>query len=188
MGMQKKFRVLFGIALFVFHLLPIDANGQASGPGKNAGVQWEHDHKHLLGAGVGVTLVPLGYQLGRTDARGLFTPNVGLEYFYRVKRRWGAGFIGVIELDHYVVTDDQLERENAVNLTFVGMYTPARYLDLFLGGGIEIEQHDNLALLRLGAQYSILLGQHWALIPRVYFDIKGNYNTWTLSTSFVRRL
>lgn len=160
---------------------------QYPGPDTQALTSWEHDHKHLLGAGAGFTLVPLGDELGESDARGLYAPNVGLEYFYRIKRRCGAGFIGVIELDHYVVTDDQVERENALNLTLVGMYTPARYLDVFLGGGMEIEQHDNLALLRLGTQYSILVGQHWALIPRLYFDFKGNYNTWTLSLSFARR-
>jgi hypothetical protein len=160
---------------------------QHTGTDTQALTTWEHDHTHLVGAGVGFTLVPLGDELGETDARGLYAPNVGLEYFYRIKRRWGAGFIGVIELDHYVVTDDQVERENALNLTLVGMYTPVRYLDVFLGGGVEIEQHDNLALLRLGTQYSMLLGQHWALIPRLYFDFKGNYNTWTLSLSIARR-
>ena len=131
--------------------------------------------------------MPLGDQLGDTDARGLFAPNVGLDYFHRISRRWGAGFIGVIELDHYVVTDDQVERENALNLVLVGMYSFARYWDVFLGGGMEIEQHDNLAVLRLGTQYSMLMGEHWALIPRLYFDFKGNYNTWTFSVSFARR-
>ena len=185
--MQRSFRIFRGIWVLLLLALAVQAAGQQSGTGKKDQAQREHDHKHLLGVGAGVTLVPLGYQLGRTDARGLFAPNIGLEYFYRINRRWGAGFIGVFELDHYVVTDDQLERENAVNLTLVGLYAPARYLDVFLGGGLEIEQHDNLALLRLGAQYSILLGQHWALIPRVYFDFKGNYNTWSLTFSFARR-
>lgn len=185
--MQIRFSLFRGFWVLLFLALAAQSAAQQADQGNKKPALWEHDHKHLLGAGVGFTLVPLGNQLGKTDARGLFTPNVGLEYFYRVNRRWGAGFIGVIELDHYVVTDDQLERENAMNLTLVGMYTPARYLDVFLGGGVEIEKHENLALLRLGAQYSILVGQHWALIPRAYFDFKGNYNTWTLTTSFARR-
>lgn len=158
-----------------------------SGLQLSAQTPWEHDHKHLIGAGAGITFVPLGDKLGDTDARGLFAPMVGLDYFHRISRRWGAGFLGAIELDHYVVTDDQVERENALNLTLLGMYSPARYLDVFLGGGMEIEQHDNLAVLRLGTQYSILMGQHWALLPKLYFDIKGNYNTWTFAVSLARR-
>jgi hypothetical protein len=148
---------------------------------------WEHDHRHIIGADFGITFVPLGNQLEETDARGLWAPNVGLDYFYRITRRWGAGFLGAIELDHYVVTDDQVERENALNLTLVGMYSPARYLDLFLGGGIEIEKHDNLAVLRLGTQYSMHVGSHWAVVPKLYFDFKENYNTWTFVVSLARK-
>jgi len=173
--------------VLLFLSLVVYARGQEAEPGQRARSEWEHDHKHLLGAGAGFTFVPLGDQLGETDARGLYAPNVGLDYFYRISKRWGAGFLGVIELDHYVVTDEQVERENALNLTLVGMFSAARYLDIFLGGGIEIEQHDNLGLLRLGSQYSIQVGRHWALVPRLYFDFKGNYNTWTFGMSFARK-
>jgi hypothetical protein len=91
-------------------------------------------------------------------------------------------------LDHYVVTDEQVERENAIILTLVGMYSATKYLDLFLGGGVEVEQHDNLAVLRLGLQYSIDVGKHWALVPKLHFDFKENYNTWSFALSFARRL
>lgn len=75
--MQKRsiFRSLLSI-LFLF--LMVQVFGQT---------QWEHDHKHLLGAGAGFTFIPLGDQLEDTDARGLFAPNVGLDYFYRINRR-----------------------------------------------------------------------------------------------------
>ena len=185
--MYKSFSLPRSIWITMLLALVVQTAAQQAGTEAQARTSWKHDHSHLVGAGAGFTLVPLGDELGETDARGLYAPNVGLEYFYRIKRRWGAGLIGIIELDHYVVTDDQVERENALNLTLVGMYSPTRYLDVFLGGGMEIEQHDNLALLRLGTQYSMLLGRHWALIPRLYFDFKGNYNTWTLSLSMARR-
>lgn len=148
----------------------------------------QKEHKHLLGAGFGFTFVPLGDALGDTDARGVFTKTVGLDYFYNFHPRWGAGFLGAVELDHYVVTDEQVERENAIILTLVGMYSATKYLDLFLGGGVEVEQHDNLAVLRLGLQYSIDVGKHWALVPKLHFDFKENYNTWSFALSFARRL
>lgn len=186
--MLRTFRSFRGLLLVLFLSLLLDARGQEGNQDIKARARWEHDHRHLPGIGGGFTFVPLGKHLEETDARGLFAPMVGLDYTYRISRRWGAGIIGAIELDHYVVTDDQVERENAVNLALVGMYSATRYLDLFLGGGIEIEQHDNLAVLRLGTQYSILVGRQWALVPRLYFDFKENYNTWTFSVSFARRL
>ena len=96
--------------------------------------------------------------------------------------------MGAYEIDHYVVTDDQVEVENAVILTLVGMYSATRHLDFFLGGGIVVEQNDNLAVLRLGTQYSIDVGKHWALVPKLHFDFKENYNTWSFAVSFARKL
>jgi hypothetical protein len=185
--MRSIIKLLIRVLPVILLLSNIQLAGQEVRPDNEARSQWEHDHKHLVGADLGITFVPLGNQLEDTDARGLWAPMVGLDYFYRFSRRWGGGFLGAVELDHYRVTDDQVERENAINLTLVGMYTPARYLDLFLGGGVEIEQHDNLAVLRLGTQYSMHLGQNWAIVPKLYFDFKENYNTWTFVVSLARK-
>jgi pectate lyase len=148
----------------------------------------ELNQKHMLGANFGFTFVPMGSRTGTSDARGVFTKTVGIDYFYHFHPRWGAGFMGAYEIDHYVVTDDQVEVENAVILTLVGMYSATRHLDFFLGGGIVVEQNDNLAVLRLGTQYSIDVGKHWALVPKLHFDFKENYNTWSFAVSFARRL
>lgn len=148
----------------------------------------ELNQKHMLGANFGFTFIPLGSRTGTSDARGVFTKTVGIDYFYHFHPRWGAGFMGAYEIDHYVVTDDQVEVENAVILTLVGMFSATRHLDFFLGGGIVVEQHDNLAVLRLGTQYSIDVGKHWALVPKLHFDFKENYNTWSFAVSFARKL
>ena len=148
----------------------------------------ELNQKHMLGANFGFTFVPMGSRTGTSDARGVFTKTVGIDYFYHFHPRWGAGFMGAYEIDHYVVTDDQVEVENAVILTLVGMYSATRHLDFFLGGGIVVEQNDNLAVLRLGTQYSIDVGKHWALVPKLHFDFKENYNTWSFAVSFARKL
>lgn len=150
--------------------------------------QNEQDQKHLLGAGAGFTFISLGNKLENTDARGLFIPTVGIDYFYNFHPRWGAGFLGAFELGHYVVTDEVLERENALILTLVGMFSATRHLDLFIGGGVELEQHDNLAVFRFGLQYSIDVGKHWALVPKLNFDYKENYNTWSFAVAFARKL
>ena len=148
----------------------------------------ELNQKHMLGANFGFTFIPLGSRTGTSDARGVFTKTVGIDYFYHFHPRWGAGFMGSYEIDHYVVTDDQVEVENAVILTLVGMFSATRHLDFFLGGGIVVEQNDNLAVLRLGTQYSIDVGKHWALVPKLHFDFKENYNTWSFAVSFARKL
>ena len=186
--MQRKSRLCQRMLPVLLLFAMMQVVGQGADTGKKAPATWEHDHKHLLGLGFGFSFIPTGNALGDNDARGLFAPTVGLDYFYRINRRWGAGFLGALELDHYVVTDDQVERENALNMTLVGMFSASKHLDFFLGGGVEVEQHDNLGVFRLGTQYSIDVGKHWALVPKLHFDIKGNYNTWNLAMSFARKL
>ena len=155
----------------------------------NLAAQQEESHrKHMLGPSVGFTFIPLGNDVGYTDARGLFAPTVGVDYFYHIHPKWGMGFIGAVELDKYTVTDEEVERENAMILTLVGMYRATEYLDLFMGGGIEMEQHDNFGVFRIGVQYAIEVRENWALIPKLYLDVKGGYNTWSFAVSFVRRL
>lgn len=154
----------------------------------NLAGQEQKEHRHMLGAGAGFTFIPLGNLLEDTDARGLFAPTLGLDYFYHFHPRWGIGFLSALELDSYVVTDEQVERENAMIFTVVGMFSATRYLDFFAGGGIEVEQHDDRAVLRLGTQYSIDVGKHSALVPKLHFDFKENYSTWSLALSFARKL
>lgn len=175
--MNRLSRTCPGIPALILLFLVVNVAGQ------------EHkEHKHMLGAGLGFTFVPTGDELGTSDANGLFAPTLGLDYFYHFHPRWGLGFLSALELDHYVVTDDQVERENALMFSLVGIFSATKYLDFFVGGGVEVEQHDNLAVFRLGTQYAIDVGKHWALVPKLHFDFKENYNTWSLALSFARRL
>jgi hypothetical protein len=150
--------------------------------------QADHHQKSLLGAGLGFTFIPLASDLLETDARGLFVPTIGLDYFLRVAPRWEVGFLGAYELDYYVITDGQLERDNAVMLTLVGMFNITNYLGLFTGGGVELEQHTNLGVFRLGIQYTIDIREHWALVPKMHLDVKKNFNTWSFAVTFARKL
>ncbi len=175
--MKSRSRKCHGILPFILLFILLKVSGQE-----------QKEHKHLLGAGAGFTFIPLGSILEDTDARGLFAPTVGLDYIYHFHPRWGIGFMSTLELDHYIVTDDRIVRENAMIFTVVGMFSATSYLDVFVGGGIEVEQHDDRAVLSLGTQYAIDVGKHWALVPKLHFDFKENYSTWSLALSIARKL
>ena len=176
--MQRVFRIFRKVLplLLLFSLVNLAAQ------------QEEPYQKHILGPSFGFTFIPLGNDAGYTDARGLFAPTVGVDYFYHIHPKWGMGFIGAVELDKYTVTDQEVERDNAMTLTLVGIYRATKYLDLFLGGGIEVEPHDNYGVFRLGIQYSIEMGENWALVPKLHLDVKGGYNTWSFAVTVARRL
>ena len=160
-------------------MLPIIAIGQ-EGPHETQ----EKHKKHLVSVSVGSAFIPLATNIGNAEARGLFAPTVGLDYFYRFHSTWEIGVRTNLELDHYVIVDNQLERENALMFTLLGKYNITNYWSVFAGGGIELEQHDNLAVLRAGLQYAILLKKNWVITPRFYLDFKENFDTWSFTVSF----
>jgi hypothetical protein len=121
--------------------------------------------------------------LGDTKARGLFVPAVNLDYFFYFTPRWGIGFMAGYELDHYMIVDNQLERDNALNLTLDGLFRITPHWGVFAGGGVEIEPHDHLGVFRIGTEYTIDLRKNWMILPRLYFDFKENYDTWSFTLS-----
>ena len=151
------------------------------GPGVKAQGSWEISERHRLGAGFGFTFIPLAGELWETDARGLFVPSLRLDYLLHLYPRWSLGFMANYELDHYMIVDEQIERENALGLHLVAMFKITEHLAVYSGGGVEMEVHRNLGVFRLGTEYSIDLKKNWALIPKLYWDFKQNYNTWSLA-------
>ena len=160
-------------------MLPFIVNGQ-KGPHETQ----ETGKKHQVSVSVGSAFIPLATNIGTSEAQGLFAPTVGLNYFYRFHPKWEIGVMTNLELDHYVVVDKQLERENALMFTLLGKYNITNYWSVFAGGGIELEQHDNLAVLRAGLQYAILLKKDWVITPRFYLDFKESFDTWSFTISF----
>jgi hypothetical protein len=143
----------------------------------------EREHRHRAGAGFGFTFIPLAGELGETDARGLFVPSLRLDYFYHLYPRWAVGFMANYELGHYMIIQEQIERDHALGLTLVGMFDITRHLGVFAGAGVEIEPHRHLGVFRLGTEYSIDLGKSWTLVPRLYLDAKKYHNTWSIAVS-----
>lgn len=156
----------------------------AEGMGQN---QEPPTSRHRAGAGLGITFIPVARHLHETDARGLFVPSLRLDYFYHFFPRWAVGFMGNYELGHYMIVDQEIEREHALGLTLMGKFDITGHLGVFAGGGAEIEVHRNLVLIRLGAEYSIDLKKNWVLIPKLSYDFKQNYNTWSFSLTMAKK-
>ena len=150
-------------------------------------VQQEKHARHLVAAGFGFTFVPVAAEIGTSQASGLFVPSVGLDYMFHLAKRWEIGLMLDYELDHYMIVDSQVERERAFLAALVGMYKISEHWGVFTGGGIEIEPHEHLAVFRLGTEYSIDLKKNWLLIPKFYFDLKKNYDTWSLQLSIGKK-
>ena len=129
----------------------------------------------------GYTHIPKGSELDSEDANGFFVPAIGLDYIRRVSHKWRVGVMLDYELDHYLVVEKELERENAFIVVAGVGYNPIKHLFIFSGGGIEIEGNANLFVFRFGAEYGFHLKKQWVIAPAFFFDLKEGYDTYAIS-------
>jgi len=150
---------------------------------ERVGEEEENELRHFVSMSFGYTYIPGGAEVSETEANGFLVPSIGLDYMYKITPRWEIGTMMDVELDHYLVVDKDLERENAFIGTIVGLYKVTPRFSVFAGGGIEIEHHGNLGVFRFGADSPIPLGRKWILAPTIIFDFKEGYDTWSIAFS-----
>ncbi len=149
-----------------------------------SGYAQEAEKKNLLSISLGYTYIPQGSALEEHEADGIFIPSIGLDYFHRLHPRWELGLMVDLELGEYVISQKELNRKNALAFIGVGSFTATKNLSLFAGGGIEVERHHNLGLIRLGTEYLFKLKNNWVISPSFIYDIKDGFDTWSLSIAF----
>ena len=119
----------------------------------------------------------------------LVVPTFGLNYDFLFHPKWGVGLHSDIILQQFKVEkhegNEELIRENPVAVCLVGLFKPAPKLSLLAGYGVEIETHENLQIIRIGAEYGIHLPKNWELGLMLEYDIKlKTYGTFMFGVGF----
>lgn len=69
---------------------------------------------------LGYTWIPQGDDLDQTESEGgYFVPAVGFDYFRKVHERWEIGVMWDWELEHYIIRNEDLERERSMLFALV---------------------------------------------------------------------
>ena len=148
----------------------------------------ELSKKYKLSFALGYTHIPAAFEHGEKEA-SVFVPGIGLDFFYSINHKWGIGLVADLELGEYLVDFNRkdLNRERALILGILGTYELMSHWELLFGGGIEIEKHKNLGIIRLGMEYEIPIGKDWSLAPALFFDFKEAFSTWAFSMTIGKR-
>ena len=146
---------------------------------------------HRISLVIGHTHVPAGNpEVGRSGS--VIVPSWGLDYEYWFTHRWAAGFHTDLELVSYVVDNEErqeLEREQPVIISIVGLFKPIPQLVLYMGPGVELEQNESFFVYRFGLEYEFEFGDHWDLSPGIFYDNKqGVYDAWAFGLAVGKRL
>ncbi|WP_226335142.1 hypothetical protein [Echinicola marina] len=137
---------------------------------------------------LGYTWIPKGASLGESESEsGFFVPAVGFDYFRKIQENFEIGLMWDWELDHYIVTGRELERERAMIFAFVLTYGITERWKVLTGGGIELEKSENLGIYRLGTEYAFEMQRNWEFTPTLLFDMKKGYDTWAISLGFCKK-
>lgn len=163
--------IVVGLAL----LLPLAAFAQ-----EHEGEAHEEFKRSKLTATFGYTHIPEGTGHDESDEEGYFLPTAGLDYFYRLSEKWSLGAMFDIEFGEYLIIDKDLSRSNAMIFVAVLGYELMPSWGLIAGGGIEIEESENLSVVRVGTEYQLRPGGNWVVAPGLIFDIKQEYTSWSL--------
>jgi hypothetical protein len=103
----------------------------------------------------------------------LFVPSWGLDLEYWPTHKFGVGLHSDIELQDFVVLDEdqeEIERKEPFIITLDGLYRPWKGLVLMGGPGIEIEKNETFNLFRIGVEYEVKVSHIWDLFPTFFYD------------------
>lgn len=132
---------------------------------------------------LGYTYVRGGEHI-ENEVKGVFVPAIGFDYFRKLNHKWSVGVTIDWELADYVIITKDLNRSKALLLVGGASYEFTKHFGGFLGAGIEIEKHKNLAILRAGLEFPFEIGKRFLLKPEFIFDFKEGYDTYTTSIAF----
>jgi len=136
--------------------------------------------RHEIALNLAYTFVPKGAQEDNLNNRGHFIPGIGLDYLYSLHPKWATGLMMDIEFGSYVIPrKDDLKRENALILAPVVVYRLYPRWHLLFGGGVELERHEHLGIIRLGTDYLFPVGKGWFIPLALLYDIKEGFDTWS---------
>ncbi|MGB0391485.1 MAG: hypothetical protein ACPGRC_07470 [Salibacteraceae bacterium] len=149
----------------------------------------EHEHeelkKNLLTGAFGYTYIPKAAFPEDTDSKGILVPSIGLDYFRRINKNWEVGTMIDLELANYLIVDRDLNRDKALVITAICAYSFNTPWTVYAGGGIELEKHENLGVIRMGGERVFSLKNDWVIAPGFFYDFKGgSYDTWSIAIAF----
>jgi hypothetical protein len=134
--------------------------------------------RHKLNLAYGYTHIPEGAE-EEGGEKSVWVPGLGLDYFYRLNEKWEIGAAVDIEFGKYLIIDKDLSRHNAYILIALAGYEVVPFWAVFGGVGIEIEEHKNLAVFRLGTGYEFMFQNDWLIAPGLLVDYKVDFTSYS---------
>ncbi len=162
----------------------------------------EHEFKHhYIGFHIGHTHVSSGISNG--DRKWLTLPSFGLAYIYGFNPKWGLGVHAEMIVEDFLVQGSSaenalvrsgsgeeiavIERGRPIGIAVIGIYKVHPHIGLFLGGGMEFSEHEDFALVKVGAEFPYHFAPGWEMFGTLSADFKIDaYNSFSFGFGVAR--
>lgn len=118
-------------------------------------------------------------------------PTWGFDVDYYFHPRWSVAVQGDIKLQSFDVEEGSqvLERNHPVAFAGVLHYHALRHWSFFLGPGYELEEHENLFLVKVGTEYSFEISENFEIALNLIYENKRDvYDALTFGVAFNKKL
>ena len=113
----------------------------------------EHHFKHFrISPVLSHTYIPMATDNGDET---VYVPSFGLDIEYWFNEKWGFGLHNDLELESFEVEKDDMlfvEKKFPIVLTLDALYKFHKGWVLVLGTGLELEENENLFIIRTGLE------------------------------------
>lgn len=145
----------------------------------------EHQPKLRGAVMMAYSWIPHAVEGGKSVA---VIPTFGFDVDYYFHRRWSAAVQVDVKLQSFEVEEKNnviLDRSYPVSLAVLGHYHALRHWSFYLGPGIEVEQHKNLFLVKLGTEYTFEVNENFEIaLNFIYENREELYDGFTFGVAF----
>jgi hypothetical protein len=138
---------------------------------------------------MGNSRIPHAYEGGKSVT---VIPVWGFDLDYYFHQRLSVGLQADIKLQSFEVEEEStviLERNHPVSLALVGHYHALRNWSFYAGPGIELEQSENLFLLKVGTEYSFEISEQFEIALNLIYENRNEiYDGFTFGVAFNKLL
>lgn len=153
-----------------------------------ANIYGQEEHKKLgknfISASFGYSHVKEAAPIGGSEAEGRLVPSIGLNYFRRASEFAKFGIMTDVELDKYLIINQDYERENVLIVVAATSFEFHEHFVLLGGFGREFDNNEQFKVVRIGAEFPFHLNKGMAIEPEFLIDFKEGYNVYSFGVAF----
>jgi hypothetical protein len=167
----------------------------------HAASEHEEFKHHYIGLSIGHTHISSGVSNGETTWLAL--PSFGFSYVYAFNPKWAIGLHNEMIVEDFVVESSGsqsnavrsgseeeisgIRRGRPIAVAVVGVYKIHKHIGLFAGGGMEFSEHEDFALVKIGAEFPYHFAPGWEMFGTLSADLKIDaYNSFSFGFGVAR--